>query len=177
MWDDSLGAGLQMALFDAAGKAAGVPCYRLLGQKVREWCPISWWWIDMSPDGLRGRGAPGRRAGLRLLQAEGAPLVRHSPPGRRDRARSFPTTSSSTSTSTVSWSTPATRSHLEGARHFPERRDLRVADSPGGRRGEQEGPRPDPLPDRDALRLPADHDRAAGRGLRRLRDRRRRAPR
>ena len=29
MWDDSLGAGLQMALFDAAGKLAGVPVYRL----------------------------------------------------------------------------------------------------------------------------------------------------
>jgi len=50
MWDDSLGAGLQMALFDAAGKAAEVPCYRLLGDKVREWCPISWWGIDMSAD-------------------------------------------------------------------------------------------------------------------------------
>jgi L-alanine-DL-glutamate epimerase-like enolase superfamily enzyme len=47
MWDDSLGCGLQMALFDAAGKAAGVPCYRLMGHQVREWCPISWWSIDM----------------------------------------------------------------------------------------------------------------------------------
>ena len=27
MWDDSLGAGLQMALFDLVGKAMGVPCY------------------------------------------------------------------------------------------------------------------------------------------------------
>lgn len=50
MWDDSLGAGLQMALFDVAGKAAGVPVYRLLGKKVRDWCPISWWAIDMSPE-------------------------------------------------------------------------------------------------------------------------------
>src|SRR5438128_1164693 len=49
MWDDSLGAGLQMALFDVAGKAAGVPVYRLLGHKHRDWCPISWWGIDMSP--------------------------------------------------------------------------------------------------------------------------------
>ncbi|MBX6772045.1 MAG: enolase [Chloroflexi bacterium] len=49
MWDDSLGAGLQMALFDVAGKAAGVPCYRLLGHKVRDWCPIAWWSIDMPP--------------------------------------------------------------------------------------------------------------------------------
>lgn len=47
MWDDSLGAGLQMALFDVAAKGAGVPCYRLLGTKVRDWCPIAWWSIDM----------------------------------------------------------------------------------------------------------------------------------
>jgi L-alanine-DL-glutamate epimerase-like enolase superfamily enzyme len=50
MWDDSLGAGLQMALFDAAGKLAGVPVYRLLGTKCRDWCPISFWDHDMSPE-------------------------------------------------------------------------------------------------------------------------------
>jgi L-alanine-DL-glutamate epimerase-like enolase superfamily enzyme len=49
MWDDTLGIPLQMALFDLAGKAAGVPIYRLLGEKVRDWCPISWWSIDMPP--------------------------------------------------------------------------------------------------------------------------------
>jgi L-alanine-DL-glutamate epimerase-like enolase superfamily enzyme len=50
LWNDSLGAGLQMALFDVAGKAVGVPAHRLLGQKCREWCPISWWATDMSPE-------------------------------------------------------------------------------------------------------------------------------
>jgi L-alanine-DL-glutamate epimerase-like enolase superfamily enzyme len=49
MWDDSLGAGLQMALFDAAGQLAGVPIHQLLGKQVREWCPISFWDHDMSP--------------------------------------------------------------------------------------------------------------------------------
>ena len=29
IWDDELGAGLQMALFDAVGKSAGVPIHRL----------------------------------------------------------------------------------------------------------------------------------------------------
>ena len=50
MWDDRLGAGLQMALFDAAGKLAGVPVYRLLGVPARQWCPISFWDHDMSPE-------------------------------------------------------------------------------------------------------------------------------
>jgi L-alanine-DL-glutamate epimerase-like enolase superfamily enzyme len=50
MWDDSLGAGLQMALFDAAGKLAGVPVYRLLGTKCRDWAAISFWDHDMSPE-------------------------------------------------------------------------------------------------------------------------------
>ncbi|MBT5964637.1 MAG: enolase, partial [Gemmatimonadetes bacterium] len=50
MWDDSLGAGLQMALLDAAGKLAGVPVYQLLGSKVRDWCAISFWDHDMSPE-------------------------------------------------------------------------------------------------------------------------------
>ena len=49
--DDSLGAGLQMALYDVVGQALGVPVYRLFNlPKVRDWCPISWWNIDMPPD-------------------------------------------------------------------------------------------------------------------------------
>ncbi len=50
MWDDSLGAGLQMAMWDAAGKLAGVPIHQLLGKQAREWCPISFWDHDMSPE-------------------------------------------------------------------------------------------------------------------------------
>jgi L-alanine-DL-glutamate epimerase-like enolase superfamily enzyme len=49
--DDSLGAGLQMALYDVVGKSLGVPAYRLFNlPKVRDWCPISWWNIDMPPE-------------------------------------------------------------------------------------------------------------------------------
>jgi L-alanine-DL-glutamate epimerase-like enolase superfamily enzyme len=47
MWDDSLGCGLQMALFDAVAKANGVPVYRLLGRKRRDRPFVSWWAIDM----------------------------------------------------------------------------------------------------------------------------------
>ena len=47
MWDDSLGAGLQMALFDAVGRALDTPCWALLGHRVRDHIPVSWWDIDM----------------------------------------------------------------------------------------------------------------------------------
>ncbi len=50
LWDDSLGAGLQQAMFDLAGQALGVPAYRLVGRKVRDWCPIAWWCWDMPTD-------------------------------------------------------------------------------------------------------------------------------
>ncbi|MFH1567588.1 MAG: mandelate racemase/muconate lactonizing enzyme family protein [Gemmatimonadota bacterium] len=50
MNDDSLGSGLQMALFDLVGKALEVPVHQLLGSKVRDWVPISWWSIDASPE-------------------------------------------------------------------------------------------------------------------------------
>ena len=47
MWDDTLGAGLQMALFDAVGRATDTPVWALLGRKIRDRAPISWWDIDM----------------------------------------------------------------------------------------------------------------------------------
>lgn len=48
--DETVGFGLQMALVDAAGKAVEVPAYQLLGAKVRDRSPISWWSIDMPPE-------------------------------------------------------------------------------------------------------------------------------
>ncbi len=47
MNDDSIGFGIQMALFDAIGKTVDIPVYQLIGTKVRDRCPISWWDIDM----------------------------------------------------------------------------------------------------------------------------------
>src|SRR5579884_2631109 len=41
--DDSLGAGLQMAIGDVVGKALAVPVYRLRVPTVRDWCPLAWW--------------------------------------------------------------------------------------------------------------------------------------
>ncbi|MBM3261826.1 MAG: enolase [candidate division Zixibacteria bacterium] len=59
--DDTLGAGLQMALYDVVGKALGVPCSRLMGNRVRDWVPISWWsneassedWAEEARDAVR----------------------------------------------------------------------------------------------------------------------------
>ena len=48
--NEAIGFGIQMALLDAAGKAVEVPAYQLLGCKVRDRCPISWWAIDMPPE-------------------------------------------------------------------------------------------------------------------------------
>ena len=50
MWQDKLGAGLQMALFDVAGKLAGVPTHRLIGERVRGHCPLSYWYHDGAPE-------------------------------------------------------------------------------------------------------------------------------
>ena len=44
---DSLGAGLQAALFDAVGRSLDAPIHQLLGEKVRDKAPLSWWSIDM----------------------------------------------------------------------------------------------------------------------------------
>jgi galactonate dehydratase len=44
MFDDSVGAGLQMALLDATGKALEVPVHKLFERAVvRDSCPVSWW--------------------------------------------------------------------------------------------------------------------------------------
>ena len=50
MLNDDIGLGLQVAVTDAAGKAVGSPAHALLGTKLRNRCPISWWDIDMPPE-------------------------------------------------------------------------------------------------------------------------------
>lgn len=47
MWDDSLGAGLQMACLDAVAKTMQVPVWAILGHKVHDRIPVGWWAIDM----------------------------------------------------------------------------------------------------------------------------------
>ena len=73
LWDDSLGAGLQQALWDLAGKALGVPCHRLMGHAVREWCPISWWAIDMPPAEWAGEAQDALRLGYTGFKLKARP--------------------------------------------------------------------------------------------------------
>jgi L-alanine-DL-glutamate epimerase-like enolase superfamily enzyme len=62
--DDSLGAGLQMAIYDVVGKALEVPVHRLFNlSKVRDWCPIAWWNTKMGPEDLAGEAQDAVKAG------------------------------------------------------------------------------------------------------------------
>ncbi len=72
--DDSLGAGLQMAVYDLVGHALEVPVHRLLGlPQVREWCPISWWNIDMPADALAAEAQAALAAGYTAYKIKARP--------------------------------------------------------------------------------------------------------
>ncbi|MBX3438434.1 MAG: mandelate racemase/muconate lactonizing enzyme family protein [Planctomycetaceae bacterium] len=73
MWDDSLGAGLQMALFDAVAKAADVPAYALMGTKVHNTTALSWWNIDTSAEDMAAECQEAYRLGYRSYKTKGRP--------------------------------------------------------------------------------------------------------
>lgn len=73
MWDDTLGAGLQMALFDAVAKTAGVPIHRLLGRQVHEQTPLSWWNIDTSAEDMAADCAEAFQQGYLSYKTKGRP--------------------------------------------------------------------------------------------------------
>ena len=73
LWDDSLGAGLQMALFDAAGKLLGVPCHRLLGPQYRDACPVSWWAQDMPPEEWAAEAKAAEANGFTTMKVKARP--------------------------------------------------------------------------------------------------------
>ncbi|WP_435011617.1 mandelate racemase/muconate lactonizing enzyme family protein [Tundrisphaera lichenicola] len=73
MWDDSLGAGLQIALFDAVGRALGVPIHSLLGMKVRDRAALSWWAIDMPPEDWASECQEAVRLGYGAFKTKGRP--------------------------------------------------------------------------------------------------------
>lgn len=53
IFDDTVGAGLQMALLDATGKALEQPAWKIFAsEKFREACPVSWWNMEAPADVL-----------------------------------------------------------------------------------------------------------------------------
>ena len=72
--DDSLGAGLQMAIYDVVGKALNVPAYHLFNQpKVREAVPIAWWNIDFPPEALAEEAKDALAKGYTALKTKARP--------------------------------------------------------------------------------------------------------
>ena len=73
MWDDSLGAGLQMALFDAVARAAEMPVHRLLGRQVHRRTPLSWWNIDTPAEDMAAECREAHRQGYMSYKTKGRP--------------------------------------------------------------------------------------------------------
>lgn len=74
--DDSLGAGLQMALYDVVGKALGVPVYQLLNlPKVHDWCPIAWWNTKTGPEDLAADAQDAVAAGYIYHKFKARPFI------------------------------------------------------------------------------------------------------
>lgn len=73
MWDDTLGAGLQMALFDAVGRTAGVPVHSLLGRKLHGTTPLSWWNIDTSAKDMELECQQAKKLGYMSYKTKGRP--------------------------------------------------------------------------------------------------------
>jgi len=73
IWDDSLGAGLQMALFDAVAKTSEVPIHCLLGKKINNQTPLSWWNIDTSAEDMAAECREAMRQGYRSYKTKGRP--------------------------------------------------------------------------------------------------------
>ncbi len=63
-------AGIEMALWDIAGKALGVPVYQLLGGKVRERIPLSYSIPFGEPEAMAALAAEKVRAGHRTIKVK-----------------------------------------------------------------------------------------------------------
>ena len=74
--DDSLGPGLQMAIYDVVGKALGVPVHRLFNLPlVRQWTPIAWWNTKMGPEDLAGEAQDALAQGYTAHKFKARPWI------------------------------------------------------------------------------------------------------
>lgn len=65
--------GIQTAIWDLVGKHLGVPLYKLLGRKLRDYVPISWWSIDMPPSDWVDEARTAARLGYRSHKIKARP--------------------------------------------------------------------------------------------------------
>jgi len=75
MWDDSLGSGLQSALFDAVARTLDVPIHALLGKKLYEQTPLSWWNIDNDPVDMALECQEALKQGYLSYKTKGRPWI------------------------------------------------------------------------------------------------------
>jgi len=74
--DDSLGAGLQMALYDVVGKALDVPVHRLFNlPKIRDWAPLAWWNTKMGPADLAAEAQDAVKEGYIYHKFKARPFI------------------------------------------------------------------------------------------------------
>jgi len=73
VWDDSLGEGLQMALFDAVGRALEVPIHSLLGTRTHDRTELAWWCNDMPADDWVAECETAIDRGYRSIKLKGRP--------------------------------------------------------------------------------------------------------
>ena len=79
-------SGIEIALWDLAGKAMGVPIYRLLGGRVRDKVAVYFWWSD--PDEVRSlirdKHARGFKMAIDSIVERGDPEQKLDPEKRSD---------------------------------------------------------------------------------------------
>ena len=70
---DDIGFGAQVACLDLVGQDNGVPVHELLGVKLRDRCPISWWDIDMPPQDWVAEAEESLRRGYTTFKMKARP--------------------------------------------------------------------------------------------------------
>jgi L-alanine-DL-glutamate epimerase-like enolase superfamily enzyme len=56
------------AMYDLMGKFLGLPTWKLLGQKVRDWVPVAQWTVSQPPDAMAVEARHAARLGYRWLK-------------------------------------------------------------------------------------------------------------
>ena len=71
---DETSLGLGTAMYDLMGKAAGVPVYKLFGQKHRSWVAVAAWTVSTHPDRMANAVQAYARQGHRWMKFHLSPF-------------------------------------------------------------------------------------------------------